>query len=77
MPKYKIDQKIYYIHNNKIHSAPVLSRMSVENKHEADTPEQMDLFTPFGASGVMYATCHGIFLEKYVFSSKKDLIDSL
>ena len=76
-PKYQINQVIYYIYNSRVHSARVLSRMAVENKHTAYTESERDLFTPFGESGIMYATVHGIFKEKYVFASKEELIESL
>jgi hypothetical protein len=76
-PKYQIDQTIYYIQNNKIHSAPILSRIVIENKYIAHTAEQKELFTPFGESGIRYVTCHGIFKEKYVRASKEELLKSL
>lgn len=72
-----LGQTVWYMAEGRVHSAPVLSIMRVENLHEdwAHTTAQKDLFTPFGASGTVYATTHGTFSN--VFESKEDLLDSL
>ena len=77
--KYELDQIVFYIADNKICGAPILARMYVDNLHEdfAHTKEQRELFTPFGLSGVFYATCHGIIQEDNVFASKSELLDSI
>jgi hypothetical protein len=75
--KYELNQVIYYVRDNKVHSAPVLSRMQVENLHKASTPEQKAIFTPFGENDVFYGTCHGVFDEAEVFPSRDALISFL
>lgn len=77
--KYNLQQTIYYLLDNKVHSAPVLSIMEVRNDKEdlAYTKEQKELFTPFGKQGIKYATTHGIFPEEKVFDSKENLLKSL
>ena len=72
-----LNQTIWYINDGRVHSANVLSIMTVENLHEdwAHTTEQKGLFTPFGRAGTYYATCHGIFTK--VFDSKEALLASL
>jgi len=77
--KYELGQVVYYMINNKVHSAKILARMLVENLHDdwACTPEQKKLFTPFGHSSVHYATCHALLLESEVFASKDELFESL
>jgi hypothetical protein len=79
MFKYNLDQIIYYMADNRVHSAPVLSRMYVDNLHPdwTSTPEQRDLFTAFGATNIMYATCHGTISETLAFASAQDLVNSL
>ena len=79
MFEFELDQLVYYMFNNKIHSAPVISRMIVENLHEerAHTDEQKKCWTPFGKAGVHYCTCHGVFPEKDLYESREDLLDSL
>lgn len=70
---------IYFMRDNKVFSAPVLSRMIVENLHEdrAHTKEQKELYTNFGLSGIFYYTTHGVVSNLHAFGSKKDLLDSL
>lgn len=72
--KYALDQTIYYMEDNKVHSAPVLSRMLVENLNEEWSNKT---FEQFGKSCVRYATCHGVYEEGSVFGSKEDLLRSL
>lgn len=76
---FELGQTIYYIREDRIHSAPVLARMCVENEHDdwASTEAQKALFTPFGPSDVIYATCHGLISNRHAFGSRQDLIDSL
>jgi hypothetical protein len=77
--KFELDQLIYYFRNNKIHSAPVLCRVCVENLHDdwAHTEQQKYTWQHFGPSGVRYYTCHGEIAESAAFGSKQELIDSL
>ena len=79
MFKFGIGQIIYYMKNNKPHSAPVLARRKVEDHSDnhANTQEQKSLFTPFGPSGTEYYTCHGVFAESNTFDSLDGLLDSL
>jgi len=76
---FDLEQLIYYMLDNRVHSAPVLARMCVDNLHEnwANTDKQKEVFTPFGKTGVYYATCHGIIPYRDAFGSKEDLLDSL
>ena len=75
----KVSDLVYYIKGNKLHSAPVLAICRVENQPKAEsqahTTEQKLFFMPFGPTCVKYATCHGIFNEDEVFSTKKELAD--
>lgn len=79
MFKYELDQVIYYFIDNKVHSAPVLSRCIIENLHEdwITNKTQYSTFAAFGKSGVMYSTCHSTLNEYEVFASKEDLLESL
>ena len=74
--KYGLDQVIHYMRDNRPHSAPVLARMQVDNLHDdfASTPEQKAIFTPFGPSRAVYATCHGLVLEDDAHPSKASLL---
>jgi hypothetical protein len=80
-PIFEIDlnQIIYYMGDGKVCSAPVLSRMLVENLHDdwTSNPEQKKAFVPFGPSGAYYNTCHGMWREDEVFATKKGLLESL
>ena len=79
MFKFELGQTIYYIRNDRIHSADVLARIIVENAKEdwACTDAQKELFTPFGKSREAYATWHGFVPVEDAFGSKQDLVDSL
>jgi len=80
MFKYKLQQVIYYMQDNKVHSAKVLSRKYVDNvfpKEKRYTKEQEQFFAQLGNEGIMYATCHGFFREDEVFGRLKELKASL
>jgi hypothetical protein len=73
MFKYELGQKIYYLMDNRLHSAPVLSRIIVENQKE----DYDSIFKQFGNARILYATCHGEIDEKDAFASKEELADNL
>lgn len=74
-----LGQEVFYFKDNRVHSAPVLSLTQVKNLHNDwdSTKGQEAVFTPFGKQGTWYATCHGVFSSKLVFSSKEELLESL
>ena len=75
MFKFELDQTVYYIMDNRLHSAPVLSRMVVENLKPKwnGTKEQVDFFQRFGPCRVVYATVHGEHEEATLFESREAL----
>jgi hypothetical protein len=75
MFKYELGQLVYYMKDNKVHSAPILSRMLVENLNEDwdCTEQQKEFFKPFGDSDIIYHTCHGTFAEYEIYSTKEEL----
>ena len=77
--KYELDQTIYYMKDNQIHSAPVLCRVTADNLHDewCNTNEQKGTWQAFGPSGTFYSTCHGKVNENDAFGSKKELLESL
>ena len=80
MFKFELDQLIYYIRNDQLCSAPVISRAIVENLREPrsqDTADTVKLYSPFGKSVRAYATVHGTVLEAKAFASRQDLVNSL
>lgn len=70
---------VWYMLDNKFHSAPIQSIMTVQNAHEdwAHTPEQKKLYTGFGPAGTFILTVHAILPVSRVFASKEDLVESL
>jgi len=76
--KYEIGQLVFYMKNNLVHSARVLSRANTENSDiNAVTAAQKEAFQRFGPNSTIYSTCHGEFQEKDVFPTKEDLFKSL
>lgn len=73
-----VGDMIFYLRENRVHSAPILSKMVVENQREdIATTEQRELFNRFGPAGVFYATCHGTIHGHEAFPSKEELLKSL
>ena len=70
--KYKLNQVIYYMRENRIHSAKIRTRMMVENSFDG----WKDSWQHFGESGIKYVTCHGVITESEAFASKKELVES-
>ncbi len=69
MFKYELEQKVFYLRNNRIHSAPILARKYIDNvQHE---------FLKFKEACIKYETCHATFNENALFASKDALIESL
>jgi predicted DNA-binding protein with PD1-like motif len=79
MFKFGLNQLIFFMRENKLHSAPVLSRHYVDNfKPEyAHTKEQKELFTRFGESRIEYSTCHGVIHENEAYASKEEMYSTL
>ena len=64
----KLGDFIHYLRETRPHIAPVLTVVTVENAHDdwASTEEQAHLFQPFGPSGKVYCTVHGMVEAKDV-----------
>ena len=79
MFKFELSDTIYYLRDNKVHSAPILARMWVENAHPDwnDTFAQREMYQPFGLSREVYATCHGIVRAEEAYISPQALAYSL
>jgi hypothetical protein len=76
--RYEIGQLVYYMKNNLVHSARILSRANTENSDlEACTAVQKEAFQRFGPNSTVYSTCHGEFKESEVYPTKEDLFKSL
>jgi hypothetical protein len=77
--KYELKQTIYYLRENRMHSASVCTRMNVENVFDdwCCTDEQKEAWQKFGVSGIKYVTCHGVVDESEAYASKEELRDSL
>jgi hypothetical protein len=75
MFKYELGQIVYYMKDGKMHSAPVFSRMVVQNAKEdyISSEEKKALYAQFGYSGIMYATAHGTFREREICGSRREL----
>lgn len=79
MFKFELGQLVFYLMDNRVHSANVISRMCIENKDEAKacTKEQDKFYMAFGKSTVSYSTCHGIVNEGSCFKTREELLSSL
>ena len=79
--KFENEQTIFYLNENRVHSAKVLSRMKIDIPSEREkasyTKEQKEFNMPFGPSRECYITCHGIVEAKSAFASKEELVASL
>ena len=79
MFKFELGQTVFFLRHNRIHSAPVLARMVVENHKDdwASTKEQEKLYEPWGKTRTMYKTVHGERPEDLLFGSKEELVQDL
>ncbi|MEE9539959.1 MAG: hypothetical protein V3V85_00515 [Candidatus Thorarchaeota archaeon] len=77
--KFQVGQLIFYMKDNRLHSAEVTSIMTVDNEHDdwTHTPEQKETWQPFGPSGEFYGTCHGIIDVKNAHATKEALTENL
>lgn len=75
----KLGDVIYYMVKSKVHSAPIVAVVVVENAHDnwAHTNEQLMTWQPFGPSGTRYATVHGVFDASQCFPTREALLASL
>lgn len=75
----QLGEVIWYMMENRPHSARILAIMRVDNLHEdtAHTAEQKKLFTPFGNSGVWYGTCHGIIEGGKAYTTKEEMVTAI
>ena len=77
--KYELTQLVFYLRNNRIHSAQILGRKWVENLHDhrIASGRRFSPDLPFGNNCKRYFTCHGMFNEDEIFPTKEDLIKNL
>ena len=77
--KYKLGQTVYYMKDNKVVSAPVLSKCRVRNdkENEAINDALKELYVPYGKAGNYYSTVDGRFLEENLFETKVDVLNTL
>lgn len=75
MFKFELDQLVWYLKDNRVHSAKILTRMIVENKFEDNGDD--NAFRRFGKSRVVYGTIHGDYYENEIFDSRESLANSL
>lgn len=73
--RFQVNQIIYYLLDNKVQSAPVRSRIKVENDSAFESAK--DSILVFGQTRIKYATKHGIFGEEEVAISKAELLTML
>lgn len=78
-PIFTVGETIFYLRENRIHSAPVLSRriINVRADIKPHAEEQDCLFSHFGPEGITYFTCHGEVEQREAFESRDALADSL
>ena len=62
MFKFELKQLVFYLKDNKLNSARIISRKYVEDS---------------GNRTIRYVTCHGEYDEKNIFESKEELLKSL
>lgn len=76
MFKFELGQVVFYMKNSMVHSAPVQSRMIVENHHPDwnATEAQREAFNRFGPTCTRYATVHGQVDEDKAFATKEELL---
>lgn len=76
LPKFQLEQTVWYWLDGKICSAPIISIKAVHNLHDdwCHTPEQHNLWAVWGMSSTQYRTVHTILDEKDLYASKEDLV---
>ena len=75
MFKFQLGQLVWYLRDNKVHSAKVLARLCSES--EKDNSASDSPWMAFGRTRVEYSTCHGVINESQCFASKQELLESL
>lgn len=73
MFKYKLNQIVFYLKDNKVHSSKVLARSCIDYDQPWRAAQSPDL----GECGIFYLTCHGKFPQGQVYESKEELLKSL
>jgi hypothetical protein len=70
---------IYYLREDRLHSAPILSKIIVENLHDdwASNDDQKTIFTHYGSAGTRFYTCHGEVHENEAYASPEKLFKGL
>jgi hypothetical protein len=73
MFRFELGQVVYYCIDGVIHSAPIYTRMAVENLHDDwnATSEQRRIFTFLGNSCIKYRTMHGLFNETDIYATSE------
>jgi len=77
--KYQLGQLVYSMRDSKVHSAPISSRMIIDNLHDewVSNETQKKSWQPYGRTGIWYATVHDQYEEGELFATKEELLESL
>lgn len=75
--EHDLGQTIFYLKNNRIHSAVVVTRMLVENAHDDWVDTKDHSWQRFGVTGERYVTCHGVVEAREAFATRDELKDSI
>ena len=73
--KFELGQVVWYLDDNLVHSAPVLSRVLFQYKTSSLIPPIFNGLKGYGEE--IYATCHGTYSGNKLFASKQELLESL
>lgn len=79
MFKYKLNQEVWFIRNNKLCSSIILSRQCIDNAYPTwqrfqKTHNHKTHLAQFGNECIKYATEAGIFTEQEITDSKESLL---
>ena len=75
---FALDQEVFYMFENRIHTGKIMSRALIENIHDevelaAGSPD----WQPFGQNVIKYNTLHGIFKQDKIFGTHAALLEDL
>ena len=77
--KYKLNEMVFYMRKNKIHSANITSIKCISNLYQehVKNAEQEKAFMPYGKQCTLYHTCHGDIIESDIYRTREELLESL
>ena len=75
---FELNQRVFYMCENRIHTGEVRSRVHIDNRPDDNmTDSDSCYWQPFGQQAIRYGTIHGVFDQDQLLGTQEALLEDL